>query len=411
MDSDFELLEHIAYLADYFDNKCMFSEASYLDACSKNILKIAQDAPDPQAAKRLQDAKQRALRRQLLGLRHIDLGERVVEPSEKFKAEQALRKTLDERLMDPSHHFQKHLQRARQQPGQRSVLHQTIGPSPEFLAKQKQQEQATGKKRRVVTLPPMDFSEFSKSMKEKYAPKPKPEPRPRRSQKGTMADARSTYNEIMKSKGWEDAEHAREMVYGKGWSELNEKVRKHFGLEAGRDYRNWKQMITKMRERSANVQSAGESAQSKGMKVVKPKAREQVEEQGTATLNTKPWSKVYLESPEGQRKFLGDTPLVNVKLPAGKNRLLFYNPDTKQKFYKQVTVEPGKPVEMQYLFRPKIEELLKQPKQPPEIEKLNPKTFKKMVDKHLQQAGEITYKSLPSWAKGIIRSVEGIAGP
>jgi eukaryotic-like serine/threonine-protein kinase len=53
---------------------------------------------------------------------------------------------------------------------------------------------------------------------------------------------------------------------------------------------------------------------------------------GRLSLNTVPWSEVYL----GTKK-LGDTPLVNIQLPAGTHTLRLFNPD--KKIEKKVSVE------------------------------------------------------------------------
>jgi len=58
---------------------------------------------------------------------------------------------------------------------------------------------------------------------------------------------------------------------------------------------------------------------------------------GFLRLDTNPWSEVYL----GKRK-LGITPLLGVKLPAGRHRLRLTNPQIGVEKTISVTIRPGK---------------------------------------------------------------------
>jgi serine/threonine-protein kinase len=62
---------------------------------------------------------------------------------------------------------------------------------------------------------------------------------------------------------------------------------------------------------------------------------------GTLRLSTTPWSTVYLK-----KRKLGITPLADVKLPAGKHRLLAINPEEKIRRSFTVRIRPGKTTTM-----------------------------------------------------------------
>ncbi|MFT3711904.1 MAG: serine/threonine-protein kinase [Archangium sp.] len=68
-----------------------------------------------------------------------------------------------------------------------------------------------------------------------------------------------------------------------------------------------------------------------GKKAAKPKAK------GKLSLVTSPWSNVYFG-----KKNLGETPLTNVSLPAGKHRLLLINDERKLRTTIEVEIKPGK---------------------------------------------------------------------
>jgi tRNA A-37 threonylcarbamoyl transferase component Bud32 len=68
---------------------------------------------------------------------------------------------------------------------------------------------------------------------------------------------------------------------------------------------------------------------------------------GRLTLVTVPWSHVELK---GRR--IGTTPLVNVSLPAGKQRLVLTNPDTGARRTLDVVIESGKTVEQRVSLAP-----------------------------------------------------------
>jgi hypothetical protein len=73
--------------------------------------------------------------------------------------------------------------------------------------------------------------------------------------------------------------------------------------------------------------------------VSKPVKSSEVEQKatGTLTLDTTPWTNIYLGT-----KLLGETPLVNYKLPAGVHHLRLVNPNQKIDERVEVTVESGK---------------------------------------------------------------------
>ena len=58
---------------------------------------------------------------------------------------------------------------------------------------------------------------------------------------------------------------------------------------------------------------------------------------GWLTLDTTPWTQVY----EGN-KYLGDTPLARVALPAGTHQLRLANPDQNVKQAVEVVIQPDK---------------------------------------------------------------------
>jgi serine/threonine-protein kinase len=63
---------------------------------------------------------------------------------------------------------------------------------------------------------------------------------------------------------------------------------------------------------------------------------------GTLTIDTKPWSEVYLAG-----KQLGITPMVGVKLPAGTHQLELKNPSLGITKRIRVTIRPGKATRVQ----------------------------------------------------------------
>ena len=63
---------------------------------------------------------------------------------------------------------------------------------------------------------------------------------------------------------------------------------------------------------------------------------------GRLTLDTRPWTRVYLG-----RRLLGMTPLVNKKLPSGKHQLRLVNPELGLKKTITVTIRPGKTTRIQ----------------------------------------------------------------
>lgn len=70
---------------------------------------------------------------------------------------------------------------------------------------------------------------------------------------GTIQDAINAYNQILSAKGWDKGDYAKELVLSRSWAELDEQVQKFFGLRAGVDYTNWKQLIAKMRAKADQV--------------------------------------------------------------------------------------------------------------------------------------------------------------
>lgn len=73
-----------------------------------------------------------------------------------------------------------------------------------------------------------------------------------------------------------------------------------------------------------------------------PEAIERKPKIGTLTIDTKPWSEVYLGG-----KQLGITPLVAVKLPAGTHQLELKNPSMGISKRVKVTIRPGKATRVQ----------------------------------------------------------------
>lgn len=75
-------------------------------------------------------------------------------------------------------------------------------------------------------------------------------------------------------------------------------------------------------------------------KVVRPAGK------GTLTINTEPWSEVWVDG-----KKLGMTPLAYKELPAGRHKLVLKNPRLKLKKTVWVRIQPGKTTEMEVDLR------------------------------------------------------------
>ncbi|HBQ12711.1 MAG TPA: hypothetical protein DEF51_16725, partial [Myxococcales bacterium] len=57
---------------------------------------------------------------------------------------------------------------------------------------------------------------------------------------------------------------------------------------------------------------------------------------GTLRVNTTPWSEVYVD---GRR--IGNTPQMNIRLPAGRHTITLVNPDFNIRERVTVTIAPG----------------------------------------------------------------------
>lgn len=60
---------------------------------------------------------------------------------------------------------------------------------------------------------------------------------------------------------------------------------------------------------------------------------------GTLRVNTRPWSQVYVDN-----RLIGNTPQMNIKLPAGKHRVTLVNPDFSLRRTVTVTIKAGETV-------------------------------------------------------------------
>lgn len=57
---------------------------------------------------------------------------------------------------------------------------------------------------------------------------------------------------------------------------------------------------------------------------------------GTLRINTRPWSQVYVDG-----RLIGNTPQMNIPLPAGSHRVTLVNPDYNIRQSVNVTIEAG----------------------------------------------------------------------
>ena len=57
---------------------------------------------------------------------------------------------------------------------------------------------------------------------------------------------------------------------------------------------------------------------------------------GTLRINTRPWSQVYVDG-----RLIGNTPQMNISLPAGSHRVTLVNPDFNIRQSVSVTIEAG----------------------------------------------------------------------